>query len=569
MRHLSTTLAPERPGRGPRGTPSPGDAVSASGAASAARTRPRAWVCVPGRLLACATFPRPTSRCTRCAWAATCSAGRPTRPSPSPSSTPTRRPAATSSTPPTATRNGCPATAAASRRRSSGAGWRRAATATRSSSPPRSARRPTARGWRPTTCAPRPRSRCSRLQTDRIDLLYTHRDDEVTAPEETLGALDELVREGKVRHVAASNVSPERLEAAMAASAREGLARYVALQPHYNLVERGYENGLADVCRRHDLGCLPYFALAKGFLTGKYRAGRRRRRQPARARAPAPTSTSAASACSRPSTRWPAAHDVPVAAVSLAWLAAQPTVVAPIASARTPAAAGRADGDGRPRAERRRAAGARRGRGRIAGVTPGHLRCSEQHAPHRTARPAARRRPRDRSGRRPGRGPRGVLGSGGDRHRKRRPDGRRHLRGWSRRARMDCAGGRRRDAPHRDARRRRAAVAGGPAASRHARGPRPAGRRRAGWTGRRGVGGGHTRRAPERGHRRGRGRGSAGRGPPLRRRRRLRRLPAPGSPALRGDSAGLPRRPGARAGAAAGRAARHRVGRLRGAAHRG
>ena len=112
-----------------------------------------------------------------------------------------------------------------------------------------------------------------RLQTDRIDLLYTHRDDEVTPPEETLAALDELVREGKVRHVAASNVSPARLEAALAASEREGLVRYVALQPHYNLVERDYENGLADVCRRHDLGCLPYFALAKGFLTGKYRPG--------------------------------------------------------------------------------------------------------------------------------------------------------------------------------------------------------------------------------------------------------------------------------------------------------
>jgi aryl-alcohol dehydrogenase-like predicted oxidoreductase len=174
-----------------------------------------------------------------------------------------------------------------------------------------------------------------RLQTDRIDLLYTHRDDEVTPPEETLGALDELVREGKVRHIAASNVSPARLEAAMEASAREGLARYVALQPHYNLVERGYEDGLAEVCRRHDLGCLPYFALAKGFLTGKYRPGgdavESRRAQGAAVyldergeRVLAALDVAAA------------AHDVPVAAVSLAWLAAQPTVVAPIASARTP-----------------------------------------------------------------------------------------------------------------------------------------------------------------------------------------------------------------------------------------
>jgi aryl-alcohol dehydrogenase-like predicted oxidoreductase len=174
-----------------------------------------------------------------------------------------------------------------------------------------------------------------RLRTDRIDLLYTHRDDEVTAPEETLAALDELVREGKVRHVAASNVSPQRLEAAMDASARDGLVRYVALQPHYNLLERDYENGLADVCRRHDLGCLPYYALAKGFLTGKYRRGagevRSQRAQGAGAyldergeRVLAALDAVAA------------AHDAPVAAVSLAWLAAQPTVVAPIASARTP-----------------------------------------------------------------------------------------------------------------------------------------------------------------------------------------------------------------------------------------
>ena len=175
-----------------------------------------------------------------------------------------------------------------------------------------------------------------RLQTDRIDLLYTHRDDEVTPPEETLAELDALVGEGKVRHIAASNVSPERLEAAMEASRRDGLVRYVALQPHYNLLERGYEHGLADVCARHDLGCLPYYALAKGFLTGKYRAGaddvRSARAEGARAyldergeRVLAALDTVAAG------------HDVPLAAVSLAWLAARPTVVAPIASARTPA----------------------------------------------------------------------------------------------------------------------------------------------------------------------------------------------------------------------------------------
>jgi aryl-alcohol dehydrogenase-like predicted oxidoreductase len=174
-----------------------------------------------------------------------------------------------------------------------------------------------------------------RLQTDRIDLLYTHRDDEVTAPEETMGALDELVREGKVRHVAASNVAPARLEAALEASAREGLVRYVALQPHYNLVEREYEHGLAEVCRRHDLGCLPYFALAKGFLTGKYRPGadvESQRAQGARVYLDARGERVLAALDAAAAT-----HDAPVAAVSLAWLAAQPTVVTPIASARTPA----------------------------------------------------------------------------------------------------------------------------------------------------------------------------------------------------------------------------------------
>src|SRR3712207_683904 len=113
-----------------------------------------------------------------------------------------------------------------------------------------------------------------RLQTDRIDLYYAHYDDGSTPLEETLRAFDELVRAGKVRHVAASNYSPERLTEAMETSERLGLTRYVALQPHYNLMERAaYEDGLRDVAAAHELGVLPYYALAKGFLTGKYRAG--------------------------------------------------------------------------------------------------------------------------------------------------------------------------------------------------------------------------------------------------------------------------------------------------------
>src|SRR5687767_2686219 len=122
------------------------------------------------------------------------------------------------------------------------------------------------------------RSACERslrnLQTDRIDLYYAHYDDETTPLEETLTAFDELVQAGKVRYVAASNYSAKRLTEALETSERLGLTRYVALQPHYNLMERAvYEDELRDVVAAAGLGALPYFALARGFLTGKYRAG--------------------------------------------------------------------------------------------------------------------------------------------------------------------------------------------------------------------------------------------------------------------------------------------------------
>ena len=112
-----------------------------------------------------------------------------------------------------------------------------------------------------------------RLQTDRIDLYYAHKDDPKTPLEETLGAFDTLVREGKVRYIAASNYTAPRLAEALDVSKRGGFARFVALQPHYNLMERKeYEGELAEVVRREGLSAIPYFALAKGFLTGKYRS---------------------------------------------------------------------------------------------------------------------------------------------------------------------------------------------------------------------------------------------------------------------------------------------------------
>ncbi len=173
-----------------------------------------------------------------------------------------------------------------------------------------------------------------RLQTDRIDLYYAHHDDESTPLEETLRAFDELVQAGKVRYVAASNYAPERLTEALETSGRLGLTRYVALQPHYNLMERaGYEDELRDAVAAHDLGVLPYYALAKGFLTGKYRPG---------ARVDSPRAQGASAYVGERGDRVLAAlgqvadaHGVPVAAVALRWLADQPTVVSPIASGRS------------------------------------------------------------------------------------------------------------------------------------------------------------------------------------------------------------------------------------------
>ncbi|RKE20133.1 aldo/keto reductase [Streptomyces sp. TLI_171] len=174
-----------------------------------------------------------------------------------------------------------------------------------------------------------------RLGVERIDLFYTHRDDLDTPVEEIVTALDELVREGKVREVAASNIGPERLAAALEFAAREGLASYVAVQPHYNLVSRDtYEGPLADVVAAHGLSAVPYYALASGFLTGKYRPGAAvasARAQGAGRHLDSPRGPRVLAALDEVA----AAHGAEVAAVALAWLAAQPTVAAPLASART------------------------------------------------------------------------------------------------------------------------------------------------------------------------------------------------------------------------------------------
>jgi aryl-alcohol dehydrogenase-like predicted oxidoreductase len=175
----------------------------------------------------------------------------------------------------------------------------------------------------------------ARLQTDRIDLYYAHKDDGSVPVEETVRAFDALVREGKVREVAMSNTSGERLTESLELAEREGLARYAWLQPHYNLVERErYEREFAPIVAEHGLAVAPYYALASGFLTGKYRPGQNG--------SESPRAGMASKYLDRRGERVlaaldevAAAHDTTVAAVALAWLAAKPGIAAPIASART------------------------------------------------------------------------------------------------------------------------------------------------------------------------------------------------------------------------------------------
>jgi aryl-alcohol dehydrogenase-like predicted oxidoreductase len=172
-----------------------------------------------------------------------------------------------------------------------------------------------------------------RLGVDHIDLYYTHGDDPDTPLEETLGALGELTRAGKVRAIAASNYSGARLTEALEVADREGLPRFVALQPKYNLMDRGYETDQAPVCAREGLACFPYYGLARGFLTGKYRPGG--------AEIDSPRAQGALKYLDERGERMlaaldeiAAAHAVEPAAVAVAWLREQDTVLAPIASAR-------------------------------------------------------------------------------------------------------------------------------------------------------------------------------------------------------------------------------------------
>jgi aryl-alcohol dehydrogenase-like predicted oxidoreductase len=172
-----------------------------------------------------------------------------------------------------------------------------------------------------------------RLGTDHIDLYYAHQDDPDTPLEETLAAFDRLVREGKVRAIGASNYTAERLGEALAISERHGLARYTVLQPEYNLIVRErFEGALQRLCLERNIGVLPYFGLASGFLTGKYRSEADFGKSPrgeGMAKYLNPQGLAVLAALDEVAAETGATQ----AQVALAWLAAQPGVTAPIASA--------------------------------------------------------------------------------------------------------------------------------------------------------------------------------------------------------------------------------------------
>lgn len=200
-------------------------------------------------------------------------------------------------------------------------------------------------GLAPETVAAAAEDSLRRLRTDRIDLYYAHVDDESVPQADYLAAFDRLVAEGKVRATGASNFSADRLRSAVAISGERDLTRFAAVQPHYNLMERDYESELALAVEDEGLVCFPYFGLAKGFLTGKYRSA-----DAAGVDTGASTGTMASARAAGATSyltdpRAPrvlevldevaAAHEVTQGAVALAWLGAQPTVSAPIASGRT------------------------------------------------------------------------------------------------------------------------------------------------------------------------------------------------------------------------------------------
>jgi aryl-alcohol dehydrogenase-like predicted oxidoreductase len=172
-----------------------------------------------------------------------------------------------------------------------------------------------------------------RLGVDRIDFHQAHRDDEATSLEETLGAFAKLIQAGKIGAIGASNYTGLRLKAALEVSKRNGLPRFESLQPHHNLMERGIEADLLPLCREEGLGVIPYYALASGFLSGKYRSEADLGKSPRGARSAkqylTPRGMKVLAALDEVAARLGATQ----AEVALAWQAAKPGITASIVSA--------------------------------------------------------------------------------------------------------------------------------------------------------------------------------------------------------------------------------------------
>ncbi len=174
----------------------------------------------------------------------------------------------------------------------------------------------------------------ARLQVDSIDLYYAHEDDPATPLVETVRAFDELVSQGLVHAVGSSNYTAERLRQALDISAAEGLVAFSVHQPHFNLLDRdGYEGALEQLCRERGLGVAPYFALARGFLSGKYRPDQP---LPASGRAPGverdymnPRGWRMLETVDRIA----AGHGVSQTQIAIAWLQHRPGITAPVVSA--------------------------------------------------------------------------------------------------------------------------------------------------------------------------------------------------------------------------------------------
>ena len=173
-----------------------------------------------------------------------------------------------------------------------------------------------------------------RLQTDYIDLYYSHSDDETVSLEETLGAYAQLITEGKVRYIAASNFTPARVRESIKFSEDNNLPSYIAVQDLYNLVDRTtYEAEMAQTVAELGISNIPFYGIARGFLTGKYRPGVTEvdSKRPAALVYTTDKNYAVLSAMDEIAQ----SHNAPLGAIALGWLRAQPTVSAPIASART------------------------------------------------------------------------------------------------------------------------------------------------------------------------------------------------------------------------------------------